>query len=184
MLQGTATDNPGYLRTARCGGSPARTPLTCTRSGTVPSMACKGSRFGSALPCPAGRSAPGRGGPERRRRPRPDGTGTPARSVLGPHPTGEPRTTAGRSGHHTHAATAGRSTYGPLTSDAGDQRSGVRVSHPTAPQACDPCPCSSGHPEPHQTVETEPLPSRPPPNASSQKDVTLCRCAPCRSEAT
>jgi hypothetical protein len=60
----------------------------------------------------------------------------------------------------------------------------VRVSHSTAPQACDPCPCSSGHPEPHQTVETEPLPSRPPPNASSQKDVTLCRCAPCRSEAT
>src|SRR5829696_5170469 len=31
----------------------------------------------SALPCPAGRSVPGRGGPERRRRPRPDGTGTP-----------------------------------------------------------------------------------------------------------
>jgi hypothetical protein len=28
---------------------------------------------GSALPCPAGRSVPGRGGPERRRRPRPDG---------------------------------------------------------------------------------------------------------------
>jgi hypothetical protein len=28
----------------------------------------------SALPCPAGRSVPGRGGPERRRRPRPDGT--------------------------------------------------------------------------------------------------------------
>jgi hypothetical protein len=26
------------------------------------------------LPCPAGRSVPGRGGPERRRRPRPDGT--------------------------------------------------------------------------------------------------------------
>jgi len=51
-------------------------------------------------------------------------------------------------------------------------------------EACDPCPCSSGHPEPHQTVETEPLPSRPPPNASSHKDVTLCRCAPCRSEAT
>ena len=43
MLQGTATDNPGYLRTARFGGSPARTPLTCTRSGTVPSMACKQS---------------------------------------------------------------------------------------------------------------------------------------------
>ena len=38
-------------------------------------MACKGSRLGSALPCPAGRSVPGRGGPERRWRPRPDGTG-------------------------------------------------------------------------------------------------------------
>ena len=38
--------------------------------------ACKRSRLGSALPCPAGRSVPGRGGPERRRRPRPDGTGT------------------------------------------------------------------------------------------------------------
>jgi hypothetical protein len=30
---------------------------------------------GSALPGPAGRSVPGRGGPERRRRPRPDGSG-------------------------------------------------------------------------------------------------------------
>jgi hypothetical protein len=30
------------------------------------------------LPCPAGRSAPGRGGPERQRRPRPDGTGRAA----------------------------------------------------------------------------------------------------------
>ena len=38
-------------------------------------MACKGSRLVSTLPCPAGRSVPGRGGPERRRRPRPDGTG-------------------------------------------------------------------------------------------------------------
>jgi len=42
----------------------------------------------SALPCPAGRSVPGRGGPERRRRPRPDGTGEPllrAWSTFGPH---------------------------------------------------------------------------------------------------
>ena len=39
-------------------------------------MVCKGSRLSSALPCPAGRSVPGAGGPERRRRPRPDGTGT------------------------------------------------------------------------------------------------------------
>jgi hypothetical protein len=43
-------------------------------------MACKGSRLGSALPCPAGRSVPGRGGPERRRRPRPDGTGPSVRT--------------------------------------------------------------------------------------------------------
>ena len=35
-------------------------------------------RLVSALPCPAGRSIPGRGGPERRRRPRPDGIGQPA----------------------------------------------------------------------------------------------------------
>ena len=34
----------------------------------------------SALPCPAGRSVPGRGGPERRRRPRPDGTGPSVRT--------------------------------------------------------------------------------------------------------
>jgi hypothetical protein len=38
----------------------------------------QGSRPVSTLPCPAGRSVPGRGGPERRRRPRPDGTGRAA----------------------------------------------------------------------------------------------------------
>jgi hypothetical protein len=35
----------------------------------------------SALPCPAGRSVPGRGGPERRRRPRPYGTGRRCRAA-------------------------------------------------------------------------------------------------------
>jgi hypothetical protein len=43
-------------------------------------MACKGSRLGSASPCPAGRSVLGRGGPERRRRPRPDATGPSVRA--------------------------------------------------------------------------------------------------------
>ena len=38
----------------------------------------QGSRPVSTLPCPAGRSVPGRGGPERRRRPRPYGTGRAA----------------------------------------------------------------------------------------------------------
>ena len=58
------------------------------------------SRLASALPCPAGRSVPGRGGPERRRRPRPDGTGRP-RSVLGPHHVGNPGFPAGTSGSPT-----------------------------------------------------------------------------------
>jgi hypothetical protein len=42
-----------------------------------PSSRLSHSTPASALPCPAGRSVPGRGGPERRRRPRPYGTGTP-----------------------------------------------------------------------------------------------------------
>jgi hypothetical protein len=49
-----------------------------------------------ALPCPAGRSVPGRRGPERRRRPRPDGTepaGSRSWATLGPQVTGEQRTT-------------------------------------------------------------------------------------------
>jgi hypothetical protein len=48
----------------------------------------------SALPCPAGRSVPGRGGPERRRRPRPDGTG--------------PSVRAGSVAHRDHKGTSGR----------------------------------------------------------------------------
>jgi hypothetical protein len=40
------------------------------------------SRLVSALPCPAGRSIPGRAGPERCRRPRPDGTGAGLRVAL------------------------------------------------------------------------------------------------------
>jgi hypothetical protein len=47
-------------------------------AGVVSPYGMQGSRPGSALPCPAGRSVPGRGGPERRRRPRPDGTGRAA----------------------------------------------------------------------------------------------------------
>jgi hypothetical protein len=43
-----------------------------------PSSRLFSSTPASALPCPAGRSVPGRGGPERQRRPRPDGTGTPS----------------------------------------------------------------------------------------------------------
>ena len=69
-------DNRTYSSSAVTGGDGA----------TGPYMACKGSRLESALPCPAGRSVPGRGGPERRRRPRPDGTDP--RSALGPWPTG------------------------------------------------------------------------------------------------
>jgi hypothetical protein len=63
MLQRTAADNPGQLRTPRPVGSPARTPLTSTRPGTIPSMACKES--GVQIP-----SAPPQvNGPSRRRPP-------------------------------------------------------------------------------------------------------------------
>ena len=51
-----------------------QTPKSTTRPTSIRLF---GSTPASALPCPAGRSVPGRGGPERRRRPRPDGTGTP-----------------------------------------------------------------------------------------------------------
>jgi hypothetical protein len=56
-----------------------------------PYMACKCSRLGSALPCLAGRSLPGRGGPERRRRPRPDGTGATPKASAGSSATSGPR---------------------------------------------------------------------------------------------
>jgi hypothetical protein len=59
-----------------------------------------------------------------------DQTGPDPRSVLGPQPNGEPRTTAGRSGHRTFGKTAGRSTYSLLTSGGAAGRSGVRVSPP------------------------------------------------------
>jgi hypothetical protein len=68
-------DNHGHFEKLDGLGS---TALTWGGGGPRNCMACKGSRLGSALPCPAGRSVPGRGGPERRRRPRPDGTGTPS----------------------------------------------------------------------------------------------------------
>jgi hypothetical protein len=51
--------------------------------------------------------APGRGGPERRRRPRPDGTGEP-RSVLGPCRTGTPGARAVASGHQGKTRIPGR----------------------------------------------------------------------------
>ena len=56
--------------------------------------------------------------------------------MLGPQPTGEPWTTAGRSGHRTLAESAGRSGYSSLTSYGGDECSGVRVSPPMAAMAC------------------------------------------------
>jgi len=59
-----------------------------------------------------------------------------SRSVLGPQPKGEPRTTAGRNGHRVFGEAAGRSTYSLLTSGGGDRRSGVRVSPPMAAMAC------------------------------------------------
>jgi hypothetical protein len=43
MLQRTTAVNLGQPRILRPVGSPARTPLTSTRPGTIPSMACKGS---------------------------------------------------------------------------------------------------------------------------------------------
>jgi hypothetical protein len=64
-------------------------------------------RLASALPCPAGRSVPGRGGPERRRRPRPDGTGSSVRAGSVAH-----RDHRGTSGHQRSptAKRSGRST--------------------------------------------------------------------------
>ena len=53
-------------------------------------------RLASALPCPAGRSVPGRRGPERRRRPRPDGTA--------------PSVRAGSVAHRDHRGTSGSPT--------------------------------------------------------------------------
>jgi hypothetical protein len=88
--------NHGHCHRGRCA---ARRPLTCGGKATRNCMACKGSRLGSALPCPAGRSVPGRGGPERRRRPRPDGTGP---SVLAESVTHWDH--RGTSGHQRSAA--------------------------------------------------------------------------------
>jgi hypothetical protein len=79
------------------------------------------ARVSSALPCPAGRSAPGRGGPERRRRPRPDGTGT-HRSVLGPWRTGTTRARVVSNGHHGQRGTAGRLASSSGSSPDANQR--------------------------------------------------------------
>jgi hypothetical protein len=80
-------------RPSRCTRWPTATACPASSGSLVPTQrhravmsdSCPPSSFaitsldglgqGSALPCPAGRSVPGRGGPERRRRPRPDGTG-------------------------------------------------------------------------------------------------------------
>ena len=58
---------------------------------------------------------------------------SPPRSVLGPQPKGEPRTTTGKSGHRPLGRTAGHCTYRPLTSDGGDRCGGARVSPPGGP---------------------------------------------------
>ena len=43
MVERTATDSPGHLRTRQPGGSAARNSSACTRPDAMPSMACKGS---------------------------------------------------------------------------------------------------------------------------------------------
>ena len=64
-----------------------------------PSSRLFSSTPASALPCPAGRSVPGRGGPERRRRPQPDGTGPSVRPGSVTH-----RDHRGTSGHQRSPA--------------------------------------------------------------------------------
>jgi hypothetical protein len=116
--------------------------LTCTTAGQRPARQCfpssRCSRASIGLAVPGRRSVPGRGGPERRRRPRPDGTGTP-RSVLGPWRAGTTGARVVSNGHNGQRGTVGR-----LASDAGSlddaeqrirlwsRRPGVRVPHPTA----------------------------------------------------
>jgi len=67
-------------------------------------------------------------------------SGRDPRSVLGPQPAGERRTTAGKSGHRTFARSAGRSTYSPLTSYGGEGRRGVQVSPPAGASPPGSCP--------------------------------------------
>jgi hypothetical protein len=86
VLTGRATTVPFTTDASGCKRTPTDNPtaaMTCAvrslaRWRSCPIWLCKQevgwSRLASALPCPAGRSVPGRGGPERRRRPRPDGT--------------------------------------------------------------------------------------------------------------
>jgi hypothetical protein len=64
----------------------------------------------------------------------------PSSFRAGPQSTGEPRTTAGMSGHRTSVGTAGRGTYSLLTSGGGGRRSGVRVSPPVLARVCGPSP--------------------------------------------
>jgi hypothetical protein len=55
--------------------------------------ACKGSRLHRPCRARPADPVPGRGGPERRRRPPPDGAETPTGAALGPQATGRSRTT-------------------------------------------------------------------------------------------
>jgi hypothetical protein len=82
-----------------------------------------GSRLGSALPCPADRSVPGRGGPERRRRPRPDGT--EPRSVLGPWSTGSPGARAATDGDRRRSDGAGQPFS--TSSSSGNAKKRIRL---------------------------------------------------------
>ena len=101
----------------------------------------------------------------------------PRWSALGPQPTGEPRTTAGTSGHHTFVRTAGRSTYGPLTSYGGDRRRGVRVSPPPAASPSGSLPTGGGSPRTGLTVRSSWEPSRPGRRASSFSPAVPPRAA-------
>jgi hypothetical protein len=84
-------DNSGQPRCPTGNQTCSLSPVMGRDGAVGPYMACKCSRLGSALPCLAGRSLPGRGGPERRRRPRPDGTGATPKASAGSSATSGPR---------------------------------------------------------------------------------------------
>ena len=63
----------------------------------------------SALPCPAGRSIPSRGGPERHSRPRPDGTGASVRAGSVAHR--DQRARAVTNGQQWRRGTAGQRAF-------------------------------------------------------------------------
>jgi hypothetical protein len=122
-------------------GQPRTTPVSCgTFRLTVhlgerpwaallqtPYRLCmQGVRPSSALPCPAGRSVPGRGGPERRRRPRPDRTGGSGTRWVHAAPAG------GESNGHERSRAVARSRrsscYPATTWQHWKRRARVRVS--------------------------------------------------------